>query len=213
MKELDIKATIYDIFGYLIPGLLVLGIFYSSYLNSVSKFNLNAIITFINTLTAKGFTILFFISYFLGHALSTLSSFIVEKKIVFKYFYKFIYANGILSNGLYNNLITKYQRVFNNNYSDKDFRLIICFVESKQPAIYSTAFVFLSFYGMARSLGFVLSIGLLWELYNFLILSHKDSIWFGIVYLVLGIVFYLQYYKFIRYYREQIFMGFILNDE
>lgn len=212
MKGLDIKATIYDIFGYLLPGLLVIIIIIFSFQHSYGLFEISDMIDLVKSLGGIEFTFVFFLAYILGHCLSSLSSIILEKNFIFKlkYLSDLINVNHLLSETLRIRLMDKYREVTNSELTDKDFRFLITYVESKQPAIYSTAFVYLSFYGMARTIALVFSIGFIWEIINILILGYKGSIIFSILYLTLFFLFIYHYFRFLRYFREQIVMGFIL---
>jgi hypothetical protein len=212
MKGLDIKATIYDIFGYLIPGTLLIVIVYYSYKHTLGINPNNDLEIYLKGLDTKSLIFFIFISYCIGHTISALSSLVVEKLIVFKA--KKISSNldvqTLLSSSLYSRLCIKFKELYNTDFTNKDFRLLICFNESKQPNIYSTAFTFLAFYGMARSLVFISSIGLIWELYNSFLGNFRSSLLFVFTYLFFVSVFYYQYYRFLRYYREQICMGFLI---
>lgn len=214
MKGLDIKTTIYDIFGYLLPGILLINVGYVSYLHSKGMFTLSEIKVIIDSFNVQRIILLFLVAYCMGHAISSLSSLLVEKTIVFKFNFlsSSLKVNNFLSSGLLNYFHSKFKQLFMTDFKDKDFRLLICFVESKQASIYSTAFVFLAFYGMARSLAFLFTIGFLWELFNVLFLFQKGSILFVILYFVLMAIFYYQYYRFLRYFRKQIVMGFIIPE-
>ena len=80
MRDLDIKGTIYDIFGYLLPGLLFLFLLRFAYNHSYDRYGLNFIILETKKISGTLTVILMLaIFYCTGHAVSSASSFIIEE--------------------------------------------------------------------------------------------------------------------------------------
>lgn len=215
MRDLGIKGTIYDIFGYLLPGLLFLFLLRIAYNHFYDRVGFSFIILEIKKISGTLTVILVLaILYCTGHAVSSASSFIIEGLIVKKvsFFKKRLNARNLLSKELYNNLEQKYKRLYNVEFDDnKDFTVITCFVEQNFPAIYSTAFVFLSFYGMARNLAFSITIFLLFEIVNYIVLCNKIILIVIMVSFIFMITFYYEYYRFMKYHKIKILNGFLIS--
>jgi len=206
MNNLTIKTTIYDIFGYLMPGLLFICLVYISYLHSKGITDICPIIMQqVKDIDIKLFIIIFLLSYIIGHATSTLSSLVVENLILLKLKIAKLDSNNVLPFDLREIFKNKFKILFNVNYDDKKFRAVICYVESTQPSLYSTAFIFLSFYGMARNIAFVFTINFIIELIN---LSVVNTFPFIATYILFSIAFYHEYYRFFIYFKEHILFSF-----
>ena len=199
MKNFDIKITLYDFFGYILPGFAI--ICFSFIAIEHSNGNSNAISQFFYVLKSQSITIILFITWFaywIGHAFSSISSYLLGKLLIenVKFFTEKVSIKSILSDQLYLKFQSKFEEEFGSHYTEKDYRYIVCYVESSHPAVYSTAFVFLTFYGMARSSCLVMSIGFIWEFINFLFFSpvNVELIFFLIIQLFLFLVFFYEYY-------------------
>lgn len=212
----EFKATIYDYFGYLLPGAILIILGYSSWLHSIGDINIYTnILDMIHNFNVVEIFILICTCYFLGQALSSISSFLIEKII----FPKLKVVNSrftlekILSSSKRAAFLDKYESKFLYKYNDKDFRTVICYVESFQPQVYSTAFVFLTIYGMARSIALEMTFLFIWEVSNIIIFHMLSSINYAFCYFILMLAFYYQYYKFYRYFKDQIISGFLLPSK
>jgi hypothetical protein len=209
MKSYNIQATIYDIFGYLIPGIIIL--FFSNIVYRQVTLGGLAYPRIINLTT----TIIIMIivgGYILGHALSGFSSLVVEPLITrqIKFTAIRLSLENILSENMTNYFNKKFNTIFGFDFHPTDFRAVICYVETHRPAVYATAFVFLSFYGMCRTLAFTFSIIFLTELAVWFIFSQKYSLMIALICLILSFSFYYGYFKFYRYFKVQLFSGFVI---
>ncbi|KNY27682.1 hypothetical protein [Pseudobacteroides cellulosolvens] len=216
MKISDIKATLYDIFGYLIPGILFIFFSYVSFNHFKGTFDNTKILKNVYSyMEIKNIIVISVFAYFIGHVLSTLSSLIVEKSIFLKFSFlsRGLKSKSQFSNNMFENFKRKYSEVFNLQYDDRDFRSVICYVESREPLIYSTAFVFLSFYGMARCIAFILSSFFICELIITFKYFSFAELYYCIGILLLALVFYYEYYRFFRYFKQEIIMGFVLPKQ
>lgn len=209
MKISEIKATLYDIFGYILPGLLLIFLSYIMFKNFNKVFDFIEIINgFILYVDIKKIVLLLIIAYFLGHALSSFSSFTVEK--IFLKISKGMQDEKIISSEMFGLFKKIFYDIFAIEYKKSDFRTVICYVESREPAIYSTAFAFLSFYGMARCVAFIFSIFFVFEIIVFIKYFQYTSMYCAIGFLFLSVTFYYEYYRFFRYFKQEIMMGFVL---
>lgn len=212
----DLKATIYDYFGYFLPGVVLIILGYCSWLHSIGVTNIYTnILKIIHNLNAVEVFLLICVCYFLGQATSSISSFIIEK-IMFprlKIMNTRFTLEKILSPSRKEAFLSKYENKFLCKYNDKDFRTVICYVESYQSHVYSTAFVFLTIYGMARSIALEMTFLFIWEVSNILIFHMLSSINYAFCYFILMLAFYYQYYKFYRYFKDQIISGFLLPSK
>lgn len=214
MKIEDIKGTLYDFFGYFSPGILLITLgsvallhskgvedYYSFFKNNIEK------------VTTIEIFVVIFLAYILGHATAGISSFIIEKNIIkrIKRIDGSLCVNKILSVELYNVFEQKFQQTFNISYKENMFRTVICYVQAKQTEIYQTAFVFLSFYGMARNFTLIFASTFLWETYNALFLKVTGLGMYIALYFILMVTFGHEYYRFLKYFKNQIANGFLLE--
>ncbi|HCO95457.1 MAG TPA: hypothetical protein DIU00_16160, partial [Phycisphaerales bacterium] len=150
--NLSIKTTIYDILGYLLPGLLFISCIFAFYMQTKEEVGIiDAFSGSLSGMNVYSCAALLGAGYLVGHFISALSSLVLEKWMLnaLKLFGKNLELRKILGNSAYNQLLKKYKVVFEHeaNKDEKLFRNCLVYVESRQPSVYSTAFVFLSFYG------------------------------------------------------------------
>ena len=86
--------------------------------------------------------------------------------------------------------------------------MLITIVEEEKPTAYSTAFVFLSLYGMVRNFTMVLLISYIWILISALL--GQPKIWMAVWHAAGIIVFYLQYDKFRKLFISKICQAFVV---
>jgi len=146
----DLKGTLYDLLGYFAPGVIAI----ISGCVAISRLNEEISLETMKNFSGLEVFFLIVLAYILGHAIATLSSWIIEKQLMNKNnkLRTIIDTKEILGDEHYVTLCKKYKRIFNAQYTQKDIRKIICYVQSKQPSVYETAQIFLAFYGMARNL-------------------------------------------------------------
>lgn len=224
MDKLGIKATLYDLIGYFIPGLLILFIA-AGVLNQFGVFCLkyDKGIQFLICEKDKVFTIHWsvwvlatILSYFLGHLISSLSSLSYERLLIknIPFLRRGHELSSLMSKGSSEIFKKGYSRLFKAEYTEKDFRNCICHVEHFRPVNHSTAFVFLSFYGMARNFSFAFFISFLLELSASLYLHSFKPLLISLIFLILTGVMFDEYYRFVRYFKNHIYSAFIgsMND-
>lgn len=203
MKISEIKATFYDLISYLFSGLLFLLILFITsfhFKNSAIDWSM------IKEMGGTIITLVLFVCYIIGHFLSTLSSLIIEKWLL---------ANKIKSlipvrDQLYGRFLEKYKDLFRCNYDNNDFRLVICYVESLQPNVYSTAFIFLSVYGMCRNFSLVFLSFSIIEIALSMLNRNSFLLGFAALYCLVGLIFLYGYFRFFKYFKQDIINGFIL---
>lgn len=156
---------------------------------------------------------LIIIAYILGHAIASISSWIIEKKLVEKVKkLKFsIDIENILDDEHYSEFCLKYENVFHVPYNNKSIRRVICYVQSKQNLVYETALIFLSFYGMARNISLVCGICCFIELYFLWI--KQGHICILLIYGLLTLIFIYEYIRFRKYYLDTILSGFLIPEK
>lgn len=207
----NLKGTLYDLLGYFAPGIIAIisGCFVGF------RFNEEEYIEIIKNLSALEVFIVIVLAYILGHAIATLSSWIIEKRLMEKNnkLRKFTDTKEILGNEHYITLCKKYTRIFNAQYNRKDIRKIICYVQSKESSVYETAQIFLAFYGMARNLALVFALFSLVEIGLLLGLCGIGKIYILLMYLVLCIVFLFEYIRFRKYFTDTILSGFLIPEK
>ena len=217
--DVSIKTTIYDIFGYLMPGLLSISCIYAFYKQAIDKSGIiDAFAGIFNGWNVYSCAALVGVAYLVGHFISTLSSLVFEKWTLHEYklFSEYWELEKILDNNTYIQLSKKYEKVFKikANKDEKFFRKCLVYVEAKQPAIYSTAFVFMSFYGMARSIALIALGFAVWTTVYIGIYSKQCiGMVYGILALIVFAVFMQHYLRFQRYFRQHILSGFLLPEK
>jgi hypothetical protein len=223
MDKLGIKTTFYDIFGYLIPGIISLTMLAISYCQLFS-YDFKRVFAHISSISFPVAVLLLIFAYCAGHLISSLSSYIVERKLLQFYFkiptirllpkIEIIRPNStfpFLTAQTASLLDTKCKTIFGSNIKDIEFRLCITHVESNAPEIYSTAFVFLSFYGMARNMALLFIIWAMFEILCYKVTaSHLAASLSGIS-LVFSIIFSYEYIRFYKYFIQEIIGGFITS--
>lgn len=203
LKISEIKATFYDLISYFLSGLLFLLILF---ITSFHYKNSNIDWTMIKEMGGTIITLILFVCYIIGHLLSTLSSLIIEKWLL---------ANKIKSlipvrNQLYGIFLEKYNELFKCNFNNNDFRLVICYVESLQPNVYSTAFIFLSVYGMCRNFSLIFLSFSIIEVALSMLNKNGSLLEFAALYCLVGLIFLYGYFRFFKYFKQEIINGFIL---
>lgn len=215
MEFKNFKATLYDFFGYFSPGSLLIIIWYIAYKHSKGITNVYYIMkSYAEKLTVIEVFIFVLSGYILGHAVSSISSFIIEKIILkrIRLLNKNLCVKNFLDDDLYIEFSKKFNKIFNINFKESDFRLVICYVEAKQKLIYDTAFVFLSFYGMARNLTLIFISTFLLEIFNAVFYKINGLILFIIGYFIISLIFGYEYYRFFKYFKEEIVDGFLIPN-
>lgn len=217
--DVNIKTTIYDIVGYLMPGLLSISCIYAFYRQAAEKVGLiDAFAGGLSGINVYSCAALVGVGYLVGHFVSALSSLVLEKWMLhkFKVFGKNWEVRKILDNDTYIQLSKKYKEVFKleANKDAKLFRNCLVYVEARQPSVYSTAFVFLSFYGMARGIAFIAIAIAIWAtLYVGLYNKQYVGVAYGVLALLAFAGFMRQYLRFKRYFIQHILSGFLLPEE
>lgn len=203
MKISEIKATFYDLISYFFSGLLFLLILYiTSFHYNKSDIDWNMI----KEMGAPIITLILFICYIIGHLLSTLSSLVIEKWLLANKIKSLIPVRG----QLYGLFLEKFKETFKCDFDNNDFRLVICYVESSQPNVYSTAFIFLSVYGMCRNFSLIFLFFSIIELTISMMNKNGQLLSFASLYCLVGLIFLYGYFRFFKYFKQDIINGFIL---
>jgi len=216
MESIGIKTTIYDIFSYFIPGVIfnnciILAIFFTNY-KFIMPFN-EIYGEELLSLMPNWFLILtvILITYVLGIIISTLSSIIIEKKLMkLCCLNKYITLKNIVSEDLYNVVLKKTKNDFDVDFKENDIRLLIASVEKYSANAYNTALVFLTIYGMNRNLCIVFfPLGIVTLIIN--IIQH-DNVLFASILILLSIITLIGYIRFYKYFISQILSAYITTQ-
>jgi hypothetical protein len=205
MDKLGIKATIYDLLGYILPGsLFLLWIVwaYHPYIPYFNSINLNFIID------GKVTVIIGFISiaYILGQLLSAIGAFVLEGPVKT--------AIGWLLGKIPEKIFQKLKKPFSffnlslTKNEHPESRDNIAFVQYKYPSVYDTAFVFLSIYDLSRNI--IITIILCIMTYpSSISIKHGPSIIFYLS--IAALIFLNNYLRFKQYFNVQIRAGINLS--
>lgn len=216
MDNMNIKATIYDIFGYIFPGIMFLifiGITYVQLNTATIDTKLvPTIVSYFKNINL--YFLVLIVSYYIGHLTSSLSSLFIEKWIVYNkysaYFSRKLIIDNLLSIGAKERFLEIFKSTFGFDYSEgKDFRLVINYVEKNYSNNYSTSFVFLSFYGMARNMSFIFLLFSIIQVY-IKCYFHLNNLSFIFFPLMVAFIFFYEYFRYLKYFRENIASCFIL---
>lgn len=208
------KGSLYDLLGYFAPGLVaVIGATLFKWRICNDGVALDALKTISKSISAFEVFVLIIIAYVLGHAIASISSFLIEKRLVVrvKKLREILSDKGILGDEHYVSFCAKYKNVFNAQYNEKSIRKVICYVQSKQSYVYETALIFLSFYGMARNFSF--TFGTLFFLEAVLCIVQHGSILVAILFVFLSALFLYEYIRFRKYFMDTILSGFLIPEK
>lgn len=203
--ESSIKASVYDFFGYFIPGLLFsLVLSLECYLNKA--WTIEQITTVVKDSNALFAGLLIIFAYFIGHIMNAFSSLLYEKVFTNKR----NRLENIMDPFSRKKLDEIFQEEYNQDFSESNSRLLVCCAEESMPKAYSTALVFLTIYGMTRSASFVFLAAAVFRL-AWMVGSVSFQYWYiELAYIVLAVILYYQYARFVRYYNRHIVSCFIL---
>lgn len=225
-KNPNINFWAYDIFGYLLPGLLLLA--------GYAKAN-TCIYEIIHPHWISGkyadYAILLGIAYTLGHLISGLSSFFLERLIlrhILKYptrqMFKENDDTSIFIKFLFPGYFRPYTKVFQNTVKEKiktEFNIDIMedhdifwlcwsFVCINHSVAYRRATHFLELYGFSRnmSMSFLLLVPLSWfsQWNNFI----NGFLW-SISALFIAWILYVNYTKLLRRLNDEVFRAFVVS--
>jgi hypothetical protein len=198
MDKLGIRATLYDLVGYILPGLVLLsGLYFIFVQNARLQFNE----LFKCSISLQSSIILFIAAYIIGHIVATVGSIFFENrwfKTFIDRFYKF-------DTSIYD---LKSKALFGYDYNSCGERTAIAFCQEKHPILYDVAFIFLSIYGFSRNIAVVL-----------IILTTTAIIKIGINWAMLCIsllcIFILlhNYLRFKQYFAKQIASALMISDQ
>lgn len=158
MDKFGIKGSLYDILGYIMPGAFVLLGLFAMYEN---KNGTNLILWIKNHMDVHvGFAVscgILLCSYIVGHILTSIGSFLFENRHVKRLFSKTRLRNlcKIDEKREGETYKAQFHELFGND-AIFSFRNVVAYSQEKTKAVYDTAFVFLSIYGMSRNISVAL---------------------------------------------------------
>ncbi|MBP7552083.1 MAG: hypothetical protein KA885_01550 [Spirochaetes bacterium] len=234
MENFGLKFSLYDFFGYFIPGfvsilLILLAIFFSDIYgdkntdgklissdikNEYSISNLSdkifIILNIYKDLFLKIKFVLFIpiviITYIFGHIIYSVS--MVVLCIIDRIPCFFNYKSKL--NKLFCEIIQKNKINIDKKYISEDFYYISYVIKKNSELYHSRIFVFLTFYGMALGLGIIFFV----FTFIFLIINNNDGLIFmasGISLLFFALSFY-EFYLFRNYYIKSVFSSYLVSD-
>lgn len=204
MDKLGIKGTLYDLLGYIIPGLFFLFALWLMYVNKDAGNLIDTIEKVKNEKLGWAFVGGVVVSsYVIGHVMAAIGSFLFENRFV-KWIFSFGFPRwfykvneekeGEVCEGRFRELLGD-KAVFS-------FRDVIAYSQENTKNAYETAFVFLSIYGLCRNI----SVAML-----FLLTFHctfVDDSWntpFCVVFSIFLLAMLHNYFRFRQYYIAQIY--------
>jgi hypothetical protein len=210
---IGITFTLYDVFSYALPGFLtVCMLFFHDFWNvgsSIAQF-------YMQTDLLPFMIIALIVSYLIGQILSVISSLIIEKGICSKSkYYRDTWSfENILGDQLAKEAHNKFKQIVNVDYLPKqNLRYIICYVQENFPNVYSTAFIFLTFYGMARNIVLVGMLELIIQAVSMFNTYKPQKLLLFFCELVIILILFNGYVKFRTYFTSQIYHGFMLEEK
>lgn len=210
---MEIKTTIYDVFGYLMAGVVGGISFVVAYGHSVGQ-GWSYAISVLKSLSTTEVALLLVLAYLLGHLISAISSLVIDKPVHrLSLFRNYQALEAITSRDAYQSLSARFEGIFGFPLGSSDFRLCVCYAEATAPVVYQTAFVFLAFYGMARHVTFVLMLYAAWEAVNWLLSGSCIFALYAGVALVGALAFFYHYLRFLKYFKQHIVGAFLVGSE
>ncbi len=185
MDKLGIKATIYDVLGYVSPGMIFLfSIWHISTRQTQWPWEIEV--------SAPSAIMAILISYFIGQISAAIGSLIFENQ----------YSN-LLFDKLYPMSTQSFehgsQSIFSKPFASLSERVTSCYCQSKFPEIYDTALVFLSISGFSRNMFVILqSIAVIY------IWKNGNDWRLNVFQLIIGLILIHNYRRFKIYYKKQI---------
>ena len=208
---MEIKTTIYDIFGYLMVGVVAGIASLIGYCHSSGHDWIPLLSGFLEFAGTSGFILLLVVAYILGHAMSTMSYLLIDRPVHnWALFTRYRAIEEIVSPEAHALYVEKFTARFGFRPSDGDFPLSGCYVQSEASSAYQTAFVFLAFYGMARNITCVFLPYGLWEIINSVVTRSLPFLVSAVTALALACVFFYHYLRFLKYYKQQIISAFLV---
>lgn len=189
MDKFGIKATLYDLIGYVFPGFLLITACYSLFFcASLPTIAEASKITFSIPFACIALATF----YVTGHAIAALSSLVFENPWVSGLVNK-VYA---FDTSIYDE---RSLELFGVDYSTSGGRIAITYCLEKFPATYGLAFIFLSIYGFSRNIcvvTIILTVSYLYKTNNYNLWSLVSA---GSILLMLH-----NYFRFKQYFNNQI---------
>lgn len=223
MKELKIPFTFYDFFGYFLPGLIAIAIIIIFLSPSHDAEGLKPVIDTISKIGILLSLFVIFLCYSIGHLMATLSSLILEKLILSRLFShkmpeKRLFPSTPKEKQLFSERFTeKFKEAVETYFKIKVdrikkseiFWLCNTVIVNECPNIYARVFVFLSFYGFARTMSLIFGFSApLFTIRLILNWPEPSSFYIVVASAILCAVFFHEYLRFLKYHRQDIFYGF-----
>ncbi len=211
MKLSELKFSMYDFMAYFLSGaVFTLAFFIARAHYAGEPVDPNAILVWLKAINATTVLLVILLLYVLGHVIATLSSFFIENLLVTRFLDK-LHADPAhaVSKNTAASFREKFKTVFGFEFENEDFRLVESYTQEYTPAGYSTAFVFLCVYGMARNLSFNFLLFTLCELLISIVSRNAVPLSFAGIYLFIGIVLFVHFIRFNKHFLNQIISSFL----
>ena len=229
IDKVRLPFSLYDFFGYLMPGATFVGLiffsrdlmaFYSIVFNShdfmTHQLVFPRVLVLLEASPITSFILSIIIAYVIGHVLSSLSSFVLERFIV-ELWLKWPAVN-LFSHKSNAYLFKKYRRPYNSSFQDvfvstfkkrfdiaepmphELFWLSFEEIALRAPAAFARTTHFLNLYGFSRTLSLAFFIA---ALFNSLF-----SVKLAILYLIISVLLFWNYLKLLRRLNDEVFRAF-----
>lgn len=204
MDKLGIKGTLYDLLGYIMPGLFFLFALWLMYVNKDAGNLANTIEEVkkeeLGWVFVGGVVVC---SYVIGHVMAAVGSFLFENRFV-----KWIFSFGF-PRWFYKVNEKKEGKKYEDRYKELlgdnavfSFRDVIAYSQENTKNAYETAFVFLSIYGLCRNI----SVAMLFLLtFHCTFVADYWSAPFYVVYCIFLLAMLHNYFRFRQYYIAHIY--------
>ena len=213
LNTLSSRATFYDVIGYLVPGVISLGIgwlYWYQFIDAESaKWTVKQALknAFVASLAIAA------IGYVFGHLVNAASSLLLEKWIfkrpfvdAKKWYERVLEKNSARANAIQRNVDSEFH-IASTDLTAFDMRIRM---EEMMPNAAITGFSFLSFYGMSRTLALLAWLSsfplafLVGMRYEGGVAIFAALVTF-VVFCAVGVLFCYQYLRFVEYYYD--FLG------
>lgn len=198
LEKLGIKATLYDVLGYMVPGVVLLfGLWFTTL--SQSKQTMDHLLTLVVTWPAAVMFLSF--SYLAGHTLASLSASTFENPVS-KFLISLVYDTDVKQDD------ARSLALFGTTLKCTSTRLLASYGQVNYPEIYESALIYLAMSGFSRNAAAaVIVISCYWGLLNGLTLPEFVSV------LVVTLLLFYNYLRFKKNYKAQLASALLIVRE
>lgn len=210
--SIGFRTTVYDILGYFIPGAIGLFVVWLSVWAGLGRGFAWGLVGALNEASVVGCVMIAVVVYITGHLINSLSSWLLERGLLAKYFRSQADWVGRLEyesekgqgkkQAHAKRTLDSYELLFGYRPENKDWLFVTGYIDEFMPGASATALRFQAFYGMGRSVALLcflatIPVSVILTKHGWMVRWCLSG---GLV--VAGILFLNQYLRFVRNHRD-----------